>query len=218
MKAWHVVMRWALRGTIAATAAIAIASGNVLYGVYCLFALVLTTALTVIVRRAAATPPIGIELVLLGLMVSDMTLGNLFGLYSTIHWFDKALHIGSAALIGVLGFLVVYSIHMVGKLRPNPWIDGVAILLVTVGIGAIWELAEYAVDIGFDRATQGAPGMTKLDDTMIDLAFDALGAVIAAIIGPLYMRYSPRSRRRLATIARPLAAEAWSAAAPLHAR
>jgi hypothetical protein len=32
---------------------------------------------------------------------------------------------------------------------------------------------------------------------MIDLALDATGAVIAAVVGQLYMRHSSRSRRRL---------------------
>ena len=51
----------------------------------------------------------------------------------------------------------------------HPWLDGVAVLLVTLGLGAVWEIAEYGVDQVFGRATQGAPNMNALDDTMLDL-------------------------------------------------
>lgn len=198
-------LRAFLRGAILITAIVEIGRGDVLYGVYCLCALALTTALTRLALRAGTTSLISIDLVLLSLIVSDMTLGNLLGLYLSWHWYDKALHFGSSILIGMLGFLVIYVVHVTGRTRFHPWLDGVAILLVTLGLGAIWEIAEYGVDRLLDRATQGAPGLAALDDTMIDLVLDGVGAVVAAVLGPLYMRRSRRSRRRVHAIAELLA-------------
>ena len=204
----HTAMRPTLRGAIVITAIAEILEGDILYGTYCLIVLALTTALTRLALRADTPPPIAIDLVLLWLLVSDMTLGNLFGLYLTWPWYDKVLHSGNSILIGLLGFLVVYVVHVTGRLRSSPWLDAVAILLITIGLGAIWEIAEYAVDRMFGRATQGAPGLAPRDDTMLDLVLDGAGAIVAAIVGPLYMRRSKRNRRRVRAIAKFLAERA----------
>ena len=199
------IARAILRGAILVTAIIAVVRGDVLYGVYCLAALGLTTLIATLARRAEVRAPVAIDVVLLGLMVSDMTLGSTVGLYLSWAWYDKVLHFGSSILIGLLGFLAIYIVHVTGRIRSHRWIDGIAILLVTVGLGAIWEIGEYAVDTAFGRATQGAPGLAALDDTMIDLVLDAMGAVVAAIVGPLYMRHSKQSRLRVRAIAAYLA-------------
>ena len=190
-----------LRAMILLTAVGVMVRGDVLYGVFCLFALGLTLVPAILARSTRARAPFELELVLLLLMVSDMTLGNLLGLYVRLPWYDKALHLGSSTLIGLIGFLVVYVLHATGPTRFQPWLDGVAILLVTLGIGVLWEIAEYAVDRVLGRATQSAPGMAPLDDTMIDLVMDGLGGVVAAVLGPLYLRVSARSRRRAEELA-----------------
>ena len=43
--------------------------------------------------------------------------------------------------------------------------------------------------------------MAPLDDTMFDLALDGIGGLLAAIIGPIYMRRSGRSRLRVQAFA-----------------
>ncbi len=199
------IARAILRGAILVSAVVAVVRGDVLYGMYCLAALGLTTLLATLAKRAEVGAPVAIDVVLLGLLVSDMTLGNTVGLYLSWSWYDKVLHFGSSTVIGLLGFLAVYIAHVTGRLRFHRWLDGIAILIVTVGLGAIWEIGEYAVDTAFGRATQGAPGLAALDDTMIDLVLDAMGAVVAAIVGPLYMRHSKKSRLRVRAIAEFLA-------------
>jgi len=199
------IARTILRAAILVTAIVAVIRGDVLYGIYCLAALGLTTLIATLTERAAVRSPVAIDVVLLVLMVSDMTLGNTVGLYLSWPWYDKVLHFGSSILIGLLGFLAIYIAHVTGRLRFHRWLDGIAILLVTLGLGAIWEICEYAVDTTLGRATQGAPGLAALDDTMIDLMLDAIGAVVAAIVGPLYMRHSVKSRLRVRAIAELLA-------------
>ncbi len=201
----RLIARAILRGAILVTAIVAVVRGDVLYGVYCLAALGLTTLIAMLAQRAQVRAPFAIDVVLLGLMVSDMTLGNTLGLYFSWPWYDKVLHFGSSILIGLLGFLAIYIAHVTGRIRFHQWLDGIAILLVTLGLGAIWEIGEYAVDTTFGRATQGAPGLAALDDTMIDLTLDAMGAVVASIVGPLYMRHSKQSRLRVRAIAEFLA-------------
>jgi hypothetical protein len=170
-----------------------ISRGDIAYGAFCLVALALTLIPAIRARRIDAGVPLELELVLLWFMVTDMTLGNLLGLYQ-LPYYDKALHLGSSILVAMIGFLAIYVLHLTHQTRFHPWLDALAILLVTLGIGALWEVAEYGVDQLFTRRTQGAPNQSAIDDTMFDLMMDGVGGMIGAVLGPLYIRYSRRSR------------------------
>ena len=190
-------MRWLLRIAILCTAIAMGVRGEVAYGGFCIVALAIASG----VGRFARGP----ELALLLLMVADMLLGHGLGLYRAISWYDKALHLCAAALVGLLVFVAVYAVRVGGRYRSNAWIDGLAVLLVTLGIGAVWELTEYAVDALAGAGAQAAPGLAAIDDTMLDLLIDACGALAAAALGPLWLRYSQRSREQIVAIAERLA-------------
>lgn len=181
------------RSAILVTSIAEFARGDALYGAFCLLALVLTLAPAIYVRRLDVGIPLEIELALLWLMVTDMTLGNWLGLYQ-LTWYDKVLHLSSSILIALIGFLAIYVLHLTHHTQFHPVLDASAILLVTLGIGAVWEIAEYGVDRMFARASQGSPGLSAIDDTMIDLMMDGLGGIVGAVLGPLYIRHSRRSR------------------------
>ncbi len=195
------VIRLVPRLAILATALIEIINGSYLYGAFCLLALGLTLIPAAYTRRLDAGIPLELELAALWLMIADMTLGNSLGLYE-LSWYDKALHFSSSALIGMVAFLAIYVLHLTHKTRFHPWIDGVAILLVTLGLGAVWELAEFGVDHLLGLATQGSPTMTALDDTMFDLLLDGLGGVVGAIVGPRYISRSRASRVQIEAFGR----------------
>lgn len=197
------LLRMMPRIAILVTALAEIVTGDQLYGAFCLLALLITLAPAIHARRLDAGIPLLLEVGLLWLMVADMTLGNWLGLYH-LTWYDKALHLSNSMLLGMIGFLAVYVLHQLTQTRFHPWLDGLAILLVTLGIGALWEIAEYAVDQTFGRASQGSPTMTPLDDTMVDLMLDGLGGLLAALLGPRYMRRSRHTREELAALARRL--------------
>jgi hypothetical protein len=195
------LIRLAPRVAILVTAAAELVYGSLVYGAFCLIALVLTLIPALRARNVDAGIPIELELGVLWLMIADMTLGNSFGMYE-LNWFDKVLHLSSSALIGMVGFLAIYVLHLTHRTRFHPWLDGVAILLVTLGLGAVWEIGEYGVDQLLGRATQGAPNMNAIDDTMVDLMLDGAGGLIGAIVGPWYIRRSRESRRRVAAFGR----------------
>src|ERR1043165_3379346 len=104
------VVRLVPRLAILATAIAELVRGDVLYGAFCIVALVLTFVPAIRARRIDAGIPIELELVLLWFMVTDMTLGNALGLYQ-LTWYDKALHLSSSILIAMLGFLAIYMLH-----------------------------------------------------------------------------------------------------------
>lgn len=203
---WDIRIAWILRAAIAVTAAIHLAGGDVLYALFCLAAVGIAVVPAIVARTSHGNLPVAVELAVLSILVADMTLGQLAGLYVAIPWYDKVLHFGSSALLGMVAFLAVYMLHFIGRSRMHPWIDGAAILLLTLGLGALWEIGEFATDQVFGRATQGAPGMVPLDDTMWDLILDGAGGLIGAVLGPLYMARSRESRRRVESFAELLAA------------
>lgn len=194
MRPWWI---YALRMAILVTAVAGFVRGDVVYGLFCILGLCLALVPAFLARTLRAHTPLEIEVVLLLLMVGDMTLGNTLGLYAKVHWYDKALHLGNSILVGGIAFFAVYIAHATGRTRFRPWLHGTAILLVTLGLGALWEIGEYGADRLLGGRSQGSPGMGPLEDTMADLILDALGGVLASVVGPLYMRYSSRSRRRV---------------------
>lgn len=198
---WSKTLRLLPRAAILITAVAQLATGSTVYGAFCLVALGLTLAPALRARSLDAGIPLALELAVLWLMIADMTLGNWLGLYR-LTWFDKALHFGNSSLVGVVGFLAIYVLHLTHGTRFHPWLDGLAILLVTLGIGAAWEIGEYGVDRLLGSRTQGAPNMSALDDTMVDLLLDGLGGVIGAVLGPWYIHRSRSSRERVAAFGR----------------
>ena len=190
---WEVAV-WILRAVVVATALVLFATGDIPYAVFGVAATALAFVPAMLARSHRARIPTAIELSLLWLILTDLTIGRLGGVYELLPWYDKALHFSDAFLVAMIAFVVVYLLHFIGHSRRHPWVDAVVILLLTLGLGAAWEVGEYLVDRFLSRVTQGSPQMAPLDDTMWDLFCDGIGGLVAAIAGTIYMRHSKRSR------------------------
>ena len=197
MLAWEIRLAWLLRALILLTAVAHVAQGAIAFSLLCVATIVLLVTPAWITRNSAAGLPIEIELVMLWWLVADMTLGRLGALYDTSAWFDKALHLTNSVLIGMLGVLAVGVLHFTGKLHVRSVVAGLIILLLTLGIGAVWEIFEYLADVLFAKGAQGSLLLSPLDDTMWDLMLDGLGGLIGGLLGPIYMHHSKRSLRRM---------------------
>lgn len=198
---WEIRLAWLLRALILLTAVLHLVQGALLYALLCLAAIALVVIPAWLARSSAANLPFEIELVLLWWLVSDMTLGRLGALYDTSIWFDKALHLGNSVLVGMLGFLAVYVLHFSGKFSAGKLVTGIIVVLLTLGLGAVWEILEYLADVFFAKGAQGSLLLAPLDDTMWDLILDGVGGVIGGVLGPIYMRHSKRSRNRMCAFA-----------------
>ena len=204
--AWECRLAWVLRALLILAATIHIAQGQVLYATLCVALIGLLVLPPVLARSSRANVPIELELFALLAVVGDIVLGRVLGLYETV-WFDKLLHTGTSSLIGLAAFLIVYALRFTGRLRTSAVVDGFVIVLLAVGIGGLWEIAEYTADRLFGAASQGSPAMGPLDDTMWDLVADALGGLAGAVGGSLYLRRSRRSAERIAAFARVVPAD-----------
>lgn len=198
MARWEIVVIWCLRAAVLVTGAVFIARGEWIMGGFCAIAVLVAIIPTLAARTPNLTWPLEVEVALLWLLMCHLVPGILFGLYDRIVWFDKVLHLGDSVVIGFVGFMAVYAAHVLRDGRRHPVLDGVAILIATLGLGALWEIGEFAADQLFGRHTQGSPTMPPLVDTMWDLILDGTGGVIAAVLGALYIHRSRRSRLRTA--------------------
>ncbi len=198
---WELATAWTLRGALLATAIVTIATERWAFGVFCIVALAAAVVPTALARTLRFTWPIEIEVVLLAIVTAHVALGYVFDLYTRVAFFDKLLHFGDSALLGFIAFLAIYVSHYLRDDRRHLYIDAVAIFLCTMGLGALWEVMEFAADQLFGTHAQGSPSMSPLADTMWDLILDGIGGVLAAVVGPLYMKHSRRSRARLNQLA-----------------
>ena len=113
--------------------------------------------------------------------------GYVFGLWDRPRWFDEVVHgYTTLALTLVLG-LYLYGRVFTGA-RTHAVLLTFVIASLGVGIGALWEIAEWAYD-------QWAAGNVILGkwDTITDLVYDTLGALVAGAVATAMVR--GRSRR-----------------------
>jgi len=202
MPRWELITGWILRAGMLATAVIHAVIGDWAGAVICLIALAVAVTPTILARTTSFAFPFEVELVVLWLAAAHLSLGRLLDLYERVPIFDKVLHFSDSLLIGFVAFLTVYIAHYIRNEKPHPWIDGIAILLATLGLGAFWEIIEFAEDQLLGAHTQGSPDMSPIVDTMWDLIVDGAGGVIAAVIGPWFMHHSRRSRERVRQFAK----------------
>ena len=93
------------------------------------------------------------------------------------------MHGTSALLIGVVGFLSIYSFYMTHRLRVAPVCVALFTFALAVTVGTMWEISEFLMDHYFGLNMQ----RTGLVDTMTDLMINAAGALIAATIAFLFV-------------------------------
>lgn len=114
---------------------------------------------------------------------SSVFLGQFGGLYDRWHWFDAFLHFISALAFGLAGFLLLFVFYVHNKLKLPKAVILFFTFFFCLGVGALWEIIEYGIDYALGTDMQ----VHSLDDTMIDLLLDGLGAAVAITICSIYM-------------------------------
>lgn len=146
--------------------------------------LLLSFAPAMIERRLRVPLPVEFTLLTCIILFASFVLGEVRDFYERIWWWDLALHGLSAMLMGFIGFLTVYVFHMTNRLNVKPFHVAAFTFGFAVTIGTLWEIFEFLVDwyVGTNMQKSG------LVDTMTDLIINAVGALVAAISGYLYVR------------------------------
>ncbi len=124
------------------------------------------------------------ELIILAFIFMSMYLGEVHTFYETIWWWDLWLHGLSGLIIADVGYLLVHLLNRKKRLNLSPIFIAIFTLSFAVTIGVIWEIFEFAMDSIFGLNMQ----KSGLNDTMWDLIFVLLGALVISSIEYLYLK------------------------------
>jgi hypothetical protein len=113
-------------------------------------------------------------------------IGGFSGFYDNVPYWDHLTHAMSASLIAALGFVVVVTVdkYVDTIFLPRPFL-ALFIIMFTMAIGVLWELMEFVNDQLFGSRLQ-----YNLDDTTVDMMFDAFGGFIVGIAGYHYLTHT----------------------------
>jgi len=168
--------------------------GDYLFSILLVFSVVLSLIPSLVERSYRVTLPFELDLLITLSIFLNTFMGEGMNFYQKVRLYDKALHIYGTAVVGLLAFVIVYTLNYTRKVRLSLPFIGFFTFTFAMAMGGIWEIMEFAVDSVFGKTTQNG-----LADTMWDLINDFVGGVITAAIGMLYVKYSnPDTRKRLA--------------------
>lgn len=111
------------------------------------------------------------------------------GLYGHFKWWDHLTHATSASVVAGVGYTVARAVdlHSDDIYIPTRFAF-VYIVLLVLAFGVIWELFEYGLDIAADLTDLEMPlAQHSLDDTVRDLMFNSLGALVVGLFGQAHL-------------------------------
>jgi LPXTG-motif cell wall-anchored protein len=106
--------------------------------------------------------------------------------YEKFALWDGILHFQSGILLGIVGFVLVYTLNeqSTKKIYLSPGFISFFAVTFSLAASVVWEIYEYLFDIllGYNMQESGLP------DTMGDMIVNAIGALIVGLLGYLWMR------------------------------
>ncbi|MEA2701582.1 MAG: hypothetical protein QOE22_291 [Candidatus Parcubacteria bacterium] len=111
-------------------------------------------------------------------------LGEVARFYDRIPFWDTLLHFQSGLLFGMAGYLLAYFLneHKQYGLQLSPIFISLFAVSFAIAIGALWEIWEFVGDQIF-----GSAWAESLEDTVVDLVADSVGALLISVVGFLWM-------------------------------
>lgn len=159
----------------------------------CLLGLIVMTLPSLISRKWKLEIPHFVYLLYYLFLYCSVFLGEVFEFYYVIPHWDTMLHFFSGGMLGALGFILVDLLNREQKVSVHlsPLFVCIFAFCFALAAGAIWEIYEYTCDtllkLNMQKyaTEQGVAlmGRAALNDTMKDILFDALAALIVSVLG-----------------------------------
>lgn len=111
------------------------------------------------------------------------------GLYGQLGWWDNLTHAMSATVVAGVGYTVARAVdlHSDEIFVPRRFFS-IYVFIVVLSFGVLWELFEFALDlIAMSTGVTMPLAQHGLDDTVTDLMYNSLGALIVAIFGQAHL-------------------------------
>ncbi len=188
------VLSWLMKLLLVGLFPLEIMRGAYLFALATLLAIIISFVPSIVQRNYRVVLPFELDLLITLALFLHIFLGEWFMFYERLWIWDKVLHVYGSAVVAILAFMTVYTLHYTKKLRLTIPFVGFFTVIFALAMGAVWEIIEFSVDAVFSLTTQKG-----LQDTMWDLINDLVGGIVVAVIGMIYVRYSrPETRKRLA--------------------
>lgn len=121
--------------------------------------------------------------VVLGIAIAANAAGYFLNLFSQIAWYDDVIHGYTTFAVTLVVALYLYGSVLTGVANHRLLLV-LTITSIGLGIGGLWEIAEWTYDQFF---AQGNAIQGKMD-TIIDLIVDTGGALVAGILAAAMAR------------------------------
>ncbi|MEJ6396150.1 hypothetical protein V8J82_23045 [Gymnodinialimonas sp. 2305UL16-5] len=144
----------------------------------------LSLAPVVLARHLSISVPTPFFVATTLFIAASIFMGEAFGFYDRVWWWDLALHGISAIGFGLFGFLFIFMLFEGDRYAAPPIAIAFLAFCLAVTVGSLWEVFEFFMDQAFGLNMQ----KSGLNDTMGDMVVNALGAVIGAASGFLFSR------------------------------
>lgn len=143
---------------------------------------------SIIGRRYRLELPPAFEALAVLFVFGSLFLGEVRGYYTRFWWWDALLHIGAGFLVGILGFMLVYTLNErgLGSLQLRASFVALFSFTFSLAIGALWEIFEFGMDQVFGLNMQ----KSGLVDTMWDMIVNVIGAAVIALLGYGWLKTS----------------------------
>jgi hypothetical protein len=111
------------------------------------------------------------------------------GLYDVIARWDNLTHTLSATVVAAAGYATLRAIHLHGRDIHLPrWALFAFTVVFVLSMGVVWEIFEFFVDQGaLLLGIEPVLAQHGIDDTIVDMLFNTLGAIIVATWGTVYL-------------------------------
>lgn len=171
---------WAIPFTIVmacgiVTSLIADDSGHVAIAIF----LVLSSMLPLMIERLwHVRLPTFIQVSYVAFLFLSMFSGEVLDMYSQFHPWDDIMHFISGLFVGMVAVLWLTSVIDRRKLEVSSWLVALCVFCLGATMAVVWEVIEFGSDQLFGTFTQ----RNDLFDTMTDLMFGTVSALIVAIL------------------------------------
>lgn len=149
----------------------------------------------VIIRKIYGTDLHWIYDVLFSIFISGHMIGFM-GMYERWLLYDDILHIVGSFIVGIAGFSIFYAFDYSKRIRITAPILFLLTLMWTMSLGTMWEIMEFMWDNTIFLSANYGFAQNSLLDTMIDLSWDFISGILAALVMASFCKKSPEKLKR----------------------
>lgn len=186
---WTLLIYYGLRAAIFVAAVYFAIHGDWASVFSTISVLLIATLPSILKYRYRFYLPFALDLSIVAFVFGTLFLGHLANFYDSIPLWDKFLHFQSGLILGVTGFVLVYTLNEEEfvPLDLSPGFVAFFAITFSLAIGVVWEIVEFAGDFLFSVDWQH-----NNTDTMWDLIADGMGSLAVSLFGYFWMRREAR--------------------------